>query len=357
MAGKFIITLLVVAVLAAALQCSVAQRTHVVGDSLGWTIPPGGAVAYTTWAASQTFTVGDVLLFNFTTGSHDVAQVSRTSFDGCNSASPISLVRNGPANVTLNTTGEHYYICTFSGHCNAGMKLAINVSAAPSTSPPPQSPVPAPSPSSTTPKTYVVGDSLGWTVPPGGSIAYRTWAAGKTFMVGDILVFNFTTGADDVAVVTSKAAYDSCNTSATGTTINTGPARITLTTAGEHFYICTIPRHCSLGQKLAINVTGTAATPSPTPAPTRPPSGPASAPAPSSTGATPPSSSSTPPPSGSPSTSPSGSTTPSPSGSTTPSPSGSPGGVSAPPPPNSAPSFAVAALPFTFLSIALAFLY
>nr|XP_027102908.1 uclacyanin-3-like [Coffea arabica] len=147
------------------------------------------------------------------------------------------------------------------------------------------------------------------------------------------MVFNFTTGAHDVAVVTSKSANDSCNTSAIETTMNTGPTRITLTTPGQHFYICTFPRHCLLGQKLAINVTGTAATPSPTPAPTRPPSGPASAPVPSSISATPPSSSSTPPPSSSPSTSPSGSATPSPSG--------SPASVSAPPPPNSAPSFAV----------------
>ncbi|KAL3518914.1 hypothetical protein ACH5RR_021503 [Cinchona calisaya] len=349
MAMKFNI-LAIVAILAATLHCSVAQRTHIVGDSLGWLVPPGGPIAYTTWASKQTFTVGDVLIFNFPTGIHNVAQVTRTSFDACNTTSPISLTTNGPANITLTTAGEHYYICTFSSHCDLGQKLAINVSAAPSTSPPPQSatpsPVPAPSPSRT-PQTYIVGDNLGWLVPPGGSIAYRTWATTKTFLVGDILVFNFTRGAHDVAVVTSKAAYDSCNTSATETPITTSPARITLTSPGEHFYICTFPQHCSLGQKLAISVTGLAATPTPipspvpTPAPTRPPpSGPVPAPAPSSTRHTPP---------------PSGSTTaPAPSGPTAPSPAAD---VSAPPAPNSAPSFAVAALPFTFLSIALAFFY
>lgn len=35
--------------------------------------------------------------------------------------------------------------------------------------------------------TYEVGDSLGWTIPSGGSAAYSTWAANKTFIVGDIL--------------------------------------------------------------------------------------------------------------------------------------------------------------------------
>lgn len=35
--------------------------------------------------------------------------------------------------------------------------------------------------------TYVVGDSLGWLVPPGGPIAYETWAAMHSFEVGDII--------------------------------------------------------------------------------------------------------------------------------------------------------------------------
>lgn len=51
------------ALLAAAttLHVSTAQTTHVVGDALGWTVPPGGSVSYVTWAARQTFTVGDFL--------------------------------------------------------------------------------------------------------------------------------------------------------------------------------------------------------------------------------------------------------------------------------------------------------
>lgn len=33
---------------------------------------------------------------------------------------------------------------------------------------------------------YIVGDSMGWTVPPNTSF-YSNWASSKTFMVGDIL--------------------------------------------------------------------------------------------------------------------------------------------------------------------------
>lgn len=43
------------------LHTSLAQTTHVVGSGLGWVVPPGGDVAYQTWAASQTFSVGDIL--------------------------------------------------------------------------------------------------------------------------------------------------------------------------------------------------------------------------------------------------------------------------------------------------------
>lgn len=46
---------------AAMLHGSSAQTTHVVGDSLGWIVPPGGDIAYRTWAASRTFIVGDSL--------------------------------------------------------------------------------------------------------------------------------------------------------------------------------------------------------------------------------------------------------------------------------------------------------
>lgn len=129
---------------------SLAQQTHVVGNVTGWIVPPGGAAFYTAWAAMETFTVGDILEFNFATGNHDVAKVTKTAFDNCNSNSPISLVTNGPANITLNSTGEHFFICTIGQHCSNGQKLAINVSASTATPPPASAPQPsAPPPSST----------------------------------------------------------------------------------------------------------------------------------------------------------------------------------------------------------------
>ncbi|PRQ46342.1 putative cupredoxin [Rosa chinensis] len=255
---------------AALLHSTAAIETHVVGDEFGWIVPPGGHYAYEAWASGHKFSVGDILEFNFTTGDQDVAMVTKEAFDSCNSTSPIELKTTGPANFTLDTIGSYYFIGTMDKHCELGQKLAINVTAH-SGSPTP-SPSPKPSPTPRGPVTYVVGDHFGWIVPPGGELAYSAWAYGKTFYVGDTLEFNFTTGDQDVAMVT-KQAYESCNFNKSQITIlTTGPAYIKLNLTGEYYFIGTMDKHCELGQKLAINVTtnpgGPSASPTPAPAPT-----------------------------------------------------------------------------------------
>ncbi|KAK9064621.1 hypothetical protein SSX86_016003 [Deinandra increscens subsp. villosa] len=121
--------LLVVMMVASFLpQSTVAKTRHVVGDASGWSIPPGGATTYATWAAQQTFTVGDTLFFNFTTGLHTVAEVSQPAYGACSSINTLSLNPTGPTTVTLTRPGTHYYICTVVSHCQIGQKLTINVS-------------------------------------------------------------------------------------------------------------------------------------------------------------------------------------------------------------------------------------
>lgn len=131
-------------------------------------------------------------VFNFTTGQQDVARVTKEAFDSCNTTNPLSIQTTGPANYTLSSPGEYYFISTFASHCFLGQKLAIYVTqtpSGPSASPaPPPPPKPSPAPvSPRPPTTYVVGDKLGWIVPPGGPIAYSTWAYNKVFVVGDTL--------------------------------------------------------------------------------------------------------------------------------------------------------------------------
>ncbi|MCD7445975.1 hypothetical protein HAX54_024679 [Datura stramonium] len=148
------IALVLVAILAV-LPGNTVAVDHVVGDSMGWGIPSGGPATYANWASQRTFRVGDTLVFNFATGAHDVAKVTKSAYDSCSSTGPVTLITVGPANITLNSTGTEYFICTFGQHCSAGQKLAINVTSAstptpspapsPATSPTP-SPVPTPTP-------------------------------------------------------------------------------------------------------------------------------------------------------------------------------------------------------------------
>ncbi|XP_009365429.2 umecyanin [Pyrus x bretschneideri] len=158
MESKMVIVFCVV--VAVFLQNVAAQTGHVVGGSIGWTIPQSGAQEYVTWAASNKFVVGDTLTFNFATNAHDVQEVPKASFDSCSSENPIgTAITTGPANITLTSSGDHYYICTYGRHCQSGQKLAITVSAAspgaaPSVPPSPsttKTPPTTPSPASNDP--------------------------------------------------------------------------------------------------------------------------------------------------------------------------------------------------------------
>lgn len=72
------------------------------------------------------------IAFNFETGNHDIVKVPKESFNACTSSNAIGkVITNGPANVTLETVGEHYYICSAGQHCQHGQKLSISISATP----------------------------------------------------------------------------------------------------------------------------------------------------------------------------------------------------------------------------------
>ncbi|XP_022991284.1 cucumber peeling cupredoxin-like [Cucurbita maxima] len=129
--------------------------------------------------------------------------------------------------------------------------------------------------------THDVGDSTGWTVPPSGAAFYSDWAAKNTFSVGDSLRFAFTTGSHSVLKVSSKESFDGCKfENGNGDIMTTGPATVPLNSTGMHYFVCTIGPHCSLGQKVAINVGSTAAggpMSPPLPAAQSPPPSPSSA--------------------------------------------------------------------------------
>ncbi|KAG8379832.1 hypothetical protein BUALT_Bualt07G0130400 [Buddleja alternifolia] len=119
------------AIFAIMLNCASAQTVHVVGDGIGWDIPPNTYVSYINWASGRIFMVGDILVFNFMTNQHDVLQVPQASYTACSQDNAIGgVITTGPANITLDSAGDHHYICTVGRHCLAGQRLAITVSSA-----------------------------------------------------------------------------------------------------------------------------------------------------------------------------------------------------------------------------------
>ncbi|XP_072962748.1 mavicyanin-like [Typha angustifolia] len=113
---------------------------------------------------------------------------------------------------------------------------------------------------------YTVGDSTGWT--SGGD--YKTWASGKTFAVGDTLLFKYSLmhTVDEV----SQSDYNACSSSNSIQSFSDQSTKITLTKPGTRYFICGTPGHCSGGMQLAVTVS--AATSSPPASPTTPSSTP-----------------------------------------------------------------------------------
>ncbi|KAK1418474.1 hypothetical protein QVD17_27619 [Tagetes erecta] len=189
--GLNLIVLMTIMVASMHFHVTIAQTTHVVGDTLGWTIPSNGAAAYTTWASQQTFIVGDILVFNYENGQHDVAEVSAAAYDPCSSTNPLSLATTAPTSLTLTNAGPHYYICTFTSHCQIGQKLAINVSTSTTTPPPttpaspptttPTPPTPASPPTTTlTPPTTPMEPCPPTSSPTGSPLSPPTTTSGST---------------------------------------------------------------------------------------------------------------------------------------------------------------------------------
>ncbi|XP_027113397.1 mavicyanin [Coffea arabica] len=138
---------------------------HVVGGPGGSWSTAGG---YSTWAAGETFNVGDTLLFNYDT-SHGVIEVSKDDYDNCNTGNALQSYTGGKSSVTLSKPGSMYFICPILGHCGQGMQLAVNVQG--SSSPPSSSTPTTPStPSgSTAPSTSPTTSSPSAKSSPSGS--------------------------------------------------------------------------------------------------------------------------------------------------------------------------------------------
>ncbi|RWR77138.1 basic blue-like protein [Cinnamomum micranthum f. kanehirae] len=77
------------------------------------------------WPEGKSFSAGDVLVFNYDPTSHNVVAVDSGGYTGCTASSGAQVYQTGNDQITL-TKGMNYFICSFAGHCENGMKIAVN---------------------------------------------------------------------------------------------------------------------------------------------------------------------------------------------------------------------------------------
>ncbi|XP_073308894.1 basic blue protein-like [Primulina huaijiensis] len=117
--GSALIVLTVVMAMAVVFQGQVTEAaTYTVGGSGGWTFNVAG------WPRGKTFKAGDVLVFNYGPGAHNVVRVNRAGYSGCNAPSGAKSFQSGRDQIKL-AKGQNFFICSYAGHCEAGMKIAI----------------------------------------------------------------------------------------------------------------------------------------------------------------------------------------------------------------------------------------
>ncbi|KAK1564913.1 hypothetical protein Q3G72_014466 [Acer saccharum] len=155
---------------------NVLCHQHKVGDLDAWGLPTSAnPLVYAKWSKYNTFKIGDSLLFLYPPSQDSVIQVTKQSFESCNSTDPILYMNNGNSLFNITTDGNFYFTSGEAGHCQKKQKLYINVgnvssadspSYGPSSAPSyptvfgsiPQPPSPSSSPSSTS---VIIGAVIG----------------------------------------------------------------------------------------------------------------------------------------------------------------------------------------------------
>ncbi|OMO70730.1 Plastocyanin-like protein [Corchorus olitorius] len=97
----------------------VDAATYTVGDSGGWTFN------MVSWPKGKRFRAGDVLVFNYDATIHNVVAVNRGGYTGCTTPAGAKVYSSGKDQVKL-AKGLNFFICNTAGHCESGMKIAIN---------------------------------------------------------------------------------------------------------------------------------------------------------------------------------------------------------------------------------------
>ncbi|KAJ3702936.1 hypothetical protein LUZ61_006641 [Rhynchospora tenuis] len=89
-----------------------------VGDGVGWSFSADK------WSDGKNFHLGDELVFNYNPAIHNVVSVDAFGYRNCQVPAGSRVYNSGNDRVPLGR-GTNYFICSFAGHCEGGMRIAI----------------------------------------------------------------------------------------------------------------------------------------------------------------------------------------------------------------------------------------
>ncbi|XP_050208959.1 basic blue protein-like [Mercurialis annua] len=96
-----------------------SAAVYTVGGGAGWTFN------LASWPKGKSFRAGDILVFNYSVGAHNVVAVNKGGYNSCTAPKGSRSYTSGKDRIKL-SKGQNFFICTFPGHCQGGMKIAIN---------------------------------------------------------------------------------------------------------------------------------------------------------------------------------------------------------------------------------------
>ncbi|KAK9672687.1 hypothetical protein RND81_12G117500 [Saponaria officinalis] len=116
---------------------------YIVGDTSGWDISSD----LDSWESGKRFVVGDVLMFQYSSSSNSVCQLTEAEYEKCDTSNALLRSTSGNTTFTLNKPGEMYFACCSRLYCLGGMKVHVHVEPN-STAAPIGAPIAAPGPTS-----------------------------------------------------------------------------------------------------------------------------------------------------------------------------------------------------------------
>ncbi|KAF2302085.1 hypothetical protein GH714_032480 [Hevea brasiliensis] len=105
-------------------KCASSQVVYTVGEDEGW----NSEANFDSWSQKYNFSVGDVLVFKYVKGQHNVYEVTEDTFRSCDASNGvIAKYESGNDEIKLNKEKKYWFICNVVGHCLGGMRLNIDV--------------------------------------------------------------------------------------------------------------------------------------------------------------------------------------------------------------------------------------